>query len=164
MSVVIFDQTNILNETVDVGLLEKTIEAVMKFLELPKGDIEVTLTDDLEIKRLNDHYRNQNKPTDIISFPHYTWHPPEECVDVVHLAANNALPFWGEMIISLETVGRNSNERKLPLEQELIRVCIHGMLHLFGYDHKEDSQYELMNSVESKAMEIIRGRKNKQTP
>lgn len=83
-------------------------------------------TDDAEIHILNKTYRNKDKATDVLSFPHaeagerHTGHP-----------------FLGDLVISLDTTKRQARQYKVTFGQELLRLLIHGTLHLFGYDHEK---------------------------
>jgi probable rRNA maturation factor len=88
------------------------------------GEVEVLLTSDAELKRLNKAFRGKNKPTDILSFPT----PPE-------IAAQQA----GDLAISLETAARQAIEHGHTLPDELRILLLHGLLHLDGEDHETDS-------------------------
>ncbi len=88
------------------------------------GTVEVLLTSDAELKRLNKQFRNKNKPTDILSFPT----PPQ-------IAAEHA----GDLAISLETAARQAAEHNHSLRDELRILLLHGLLHLAGEDHQADS-------------------------
>ena len=87
------------------------------------GEVEVLLTSDAELKRLNKQFRRKNKPTDILSFPT----PPE-------LAPTHA----GDLAISLETAARQAAEHGHSLADELRILILHGLLHLAGEDHEND--------------------------
>jgi probable rRNA maturation factor len=87
------------------------------------GEVEVLLTSDAEIKRLNKAFRGKNKPTDILSFPS----PPE-------LAAHTA----GDLAISLDTAARQAGEHSHTLAIEVKILLLHGLLHLAGEDHETD--------------------------
>jgi probable rRNA maturation factor len=88
------------------------------------GEVEVLLTSDAELKRLNKAFRGKNKPTDILSFPT----PPE-------IAAEHA----GDLAISLDTAARQAAEHGHTLPDELKILLLHGLLHLAGEDHETDS-------------------------
>lgn len=82
-------------------------------------------TNDSEIRGLNQEYRNKGQPTDVLSFS--------------QLEGNDGLvatPLLGDIVISLETASRQAEERGLSIEEELLRLVIHGLLHLAGYEHE----------------------------
>lgn len=87
------------------------------------GEVEILLTSDAELKRLNRTFRNKNKPTDILSFPT----PPE-------ISAHHA----GDLAISLETASRQAAQFGHSLPDELRILILHGLLHLSGLDHETD--------------------------
>jgi len=87
------------------------------------GEVEILLTSDAELKRLNRTFRNKNKPTDILSFPT----PPE-------ISAHHA----GDLAISLETASRQAARFGHTLPDELRILILHGLLHLSGLDHETD--------------------------
>jgi probable rRNA maturation factor len=89
-----------------------------------EGEVEVLLTSDAELKRLNRSFRGKNKATDILSFPA----PPE-------VAGEQA----GDLAISLETAARQAEEHGHTLRDELRILLLHGLLHLAGEDHETDS-------------------------
>ncbi len=88
------------------------------------GQVQVLLTSDAELKRLNRTFRRKNKPTDILSFPT----PPE-------ISASHA----GDLAISLDTAARQAAEHGHTLPAELRILLLHGLLHLAGEDHESDS-------------------------
>jgi probable rRNA maturation factor len=88
-----------------------------------EGEVQVLLTSDAEIKRLNKAFRGKNKPTDILSFP----------------AADEAEDIAGDLAISLETAARQAAEHSHALQAELKILMLHGLLHLAGEDHETDS-------------------------
>jgi probable rRNA maturation factor len=88
------------------------------------GEVEVLLTSDTQIKRLNRDFRGKNKPTDVLSFP-----TPEE------IAAQHA----GDLAISLDTAARQAKSFGHSLGDEVRVLMLHGLLHLKGMDHEVDS-------------------------
>ena len=114
-------------------------------------EINLRLTDDQEIQVLNKQFRDQDKPTDVLSFAALEDDFPEiEDMDAIAL---------GDIIISLETASRQAKLENHSLEIELAWLASHGLLHLLGWDHPdEDSlkemltiQTELLNTVDIKA-------------
>lgn len=87
------------------------------------GSVEVLLTSDNEIRRLNRTFRKKNKATDVLSFP----------------ASAEAEGMAGDVAISLDTAARQAAERGHTLRDELRLLLLHGLLHLAGEDHERDS-------------------------
>ena len=87
------------------------------------GEVEVLLTTDRELKRLNREFRGKNQPTDVLSFP-----SPSE------IAAEHA----GDLAISLDTAARQAERFGCSLRDEVRILLLHGLLHLSGLDHETD--------------------------
>lgn len=88
------------------------------------GEVEILLSTDTELKRLNRSFRGKNKPTDVLSFP-----APAE------IAAAHA----GDLAISLDTASRQAASFGHTLSDELRILILHGLLHLSGMDHEADN-------------------------
>ena len=108
--------------TLSKSALTRFLNRARLAVSLP-GTVEVLLTTDAELKRLNKQFRHKNKPTDILSFP-----APAE------ISARHA----GDLAISLETAGRQAAEHGHTLRDELRILLLHGVLHLAGHDHEAD--------------------------
>jgi len=93
-----------------------------------KGENEVLKTFSLafvkkeEIKKLNKIFRDKNKPTDVLSF------------------SLKEKKYLGEIIICPEIVKENAKKYKIPIKMEMMKVFIHGILHLLGYDHEKTAK------------------------
>ena len=73
------------------------------------------------MRALNRQYRNKDKPTDVLSFP---------------LADELCPNLLGDVVISIDTAQRQAQRRKHALQEEILTLLIHGILHLVGYDHE----------------------------
>ena len=98
--------------------------------------ISVLLTSDDNIKELNLRYRNKNKATNVLAFP------IQELIEEQN--------YIGDLAISLEKIIFESNKYKIKKNKYLSQITIHGILHLLGYDHIKDDDYELMNKIEDR--------------
>ncbi len=87
-----------------------------------EGEVDVLLTSDAEIKRLNKAFRGKNQATDVLSFP-----APAEAEGVA-----------GDLAVSLDTAARQAEEQGHSLRDELRILLLHGLLHLAGEDHETD--------------------------
>jgi probable rRNA maturation factor len=88
-----------------------------------RGAVEVLLSDDATLRRLNRSFRGKNKPTDVLSFP-----TPAE-ISKIHA---------GDLAISLETAARQAATFGHSLRDEVKILLLHGLLHLSGLDHEAD--------------------------
>ncbi|MEO1188094.1 MAG: rRNA maturation RNase YbeY [Pseudomonadota bacterium] len=101
-----------------------------------QGEVSVLLTDDIEIQALNKQWRGKDKPTDVLSFP-------SDPIDA---------PFLGDIAIALGVTQADADARDLTLPQHLSHLLIHGLLHLSGHDHKDDTEAAEMEAVEIVAL------------
>lgn len=97
-------------------------------------EMSVTFCDDAAIRRLNAQWRNQDKPTNVLSFP--TPGP---------LAAKTLL---GDIVVAYETVAREAQEQSKRLRDHVAHMVAHGFLHLIGYDHETLAEAEAMEALE----------------
>jgi probable rRNA maturation factor len=107
--------------------------------------MSLTLTGDQRIQELNAHYRDQDRPTDVLSFAF------EE-----GFTAPPGMPRQlGDVIVSLETTYRQAEDHGSTPLAELAWVICHGTLHLLGYDHQDDEQRQRMRACEQNALEQV---------
>lgn len=90
--------------------------------------ISVTLVDRRAIARLNQRHLGHRGATDVISFG-FTRHAPAD-------------PVIGDLYISPEVARDNARERDSSVREEVLRLVVHGVLHVLGYDHPEDDARE----------------------
>jgi len=136
--------------------IKKTIKKILNDLDsdfLPEKassfELSLLITDNAEIAELNSTYRSKEGPTDVLSFPAFK--PGTE----TDYAPEN-MPFaLGDIIISLEKAGVQAKQRALSVEEEVLRLLIHGVLHLFGYDHEKVTEEEkkVMQDLEDELCE-----------
>lgn len=112
-------------------------------LDLPEeAELSVVLTDDARIRDLNRVWRGFDKPTNVLSFP------GSDADD------DDPEPLIGDIVISHETTAREAAEEGKPFLDHVAHLVVHGLLHLFGYDHLEDDEAEAMEALE---VEILAG-------
>jgi probable rRNA maturation factor len=109
--------------------LKRKVKKILSALDsssLPPlvSQLEIVLTTDTQVQDLNSHYRGKNKPTDVLSFSQ---------LEGPASAYSHSL---GDVVISLDTTERQAKIFGVSLSAELLRLLIHGILHLFGFDHE----------------------------
>ena len=107
------------------------------------SEVSLLFTDDAKIKAINYDHRDQNKPTNVLSFPQ---HEPD---------AGRFGPYLGDLVFASETIIREAALEKKPLSHHLQHLMIHGFLHLVGYDHETDIEAEEMESLEVKILDQL---------
>ena len=113
-----------------------------------KKNIHCTLllSGNYEIKKLNKKFRNKNKSTDVLSFPFYNKKKLEE-----KLKSQKEI-YLGDIIVNLNKV-KKKNIKDFKLEFN--KLWIHGLIHLFGYDHKKIRDYDKMIKIEKKFLSFL---------
>jgi probable rRNA maturation factor len=109
---------------VDVGTVRRRGERILEATGQENGELSIVLCDDAFIRHLNLEYRKIDRATDVLSF---------SMLEGEVLASGPQL--LGDVIISVETAGRQANEAGQSLLEEVTFLLIHGILHLLGYDH-----------------------------
>ena len=105
------------------------------------------LSGNKEIKSLNKKFRKKSKSTDILSFPFQT---PKELKKKI---MKEKEIYLGDIIINLNKIKKNNKKNDFKIDFD--RLWIHGLIHLFGYDHKKDKDYKKMNKIEKKYFNIV---------
>ena len=112
---------------------------IIKFSSNNEVSISFLLTSNSEIKLLNQRYRNKNKPTNVLSFP-------------MNEKFENK-NYLGDIVIACEKIIDESYEQNIKKYKYLSKMTIHGVLHLLGYKHDTDRQFNKMNSIEKNILE-----------
>ena len=142
-------------------LAEKVALDVLKFMNQPLSlEVAISFVSQKEIQRLNREIRGIDKVTDVLSFPSTETKPgeifDENSEEVLFLRNEEGFIHFGDMAICLDQTQRQANEYCVTLEDEVKKLVIHSMLHLMGYDHIEDSDFEIMNKKEVELFEKIK--------
>jgi len=108
-------------------------------LACPDGlcELSILLTDDEEIRALNREYRGTDRATDVLSFP-LTSREELAGRGARQARGAGAALLLGDGVLSGETAARQAEARGAPIEDELRRLLIHGVLHLLGHEHEGD--------------------------
>ena len=124
---------NLTSDKINKKFFKKIIEKVLKKEKKNKKNLSVALVEEKIIRNLNKKYRKKDLPTDVLTFG-----KGKKFINIPHL---------GEMIICPKIVRKNSRKFKVTFKKELIRVLVHGILHLLDFDH-EKSQIKAKKMAE----------------
>lgn len=125
------DDINIQEEMLE--LLEKVVATAAELEGYSGGEVSIAFVSNQQIRELNNKYRNKNEATDVLSFP----------IDEEML---------GDIIISAERAAEQAEEYNHSLKRELAYLTVHGMLHLFGYDHHSEEEKNEMRQKEERVL------------
>lgn len=125
----------------DEESIKRWVSAVIGSKE---GDTElsVRIVDEPEGKKLNETYRGATGPTNVLSFP-FDEKTPEP------------LPLIGDLVVCAPVVAREAQQQNKDLTAHWAHMIIHGVLHLLGYDHQNDSEAAIMETLETEIMQKL---------
>ena len=107
------------------------------------SEVSLLFTDDANIKIINNDHRDQDKSTNVLSFPQH------------QADAGRFGPYLGDLVFASETIIREAALEEKPLKHHLQHLMVHGFLHLVGYDHETDIEAEEMEALEVKILEQL---------
>lgn len=119
------------------GLAEAAICAAIEEsgVRLTDGaEVSILLCDDAFIAGLNQKWRGQGKPTNVLAFPSG--------------GSVASAPVLGDIVIALETASAEAEAAAKPLREHVTHLLVHGFLHLVGYDHEVEADAEKMEALE----------------
>ena len=108
-----------------------------------KISLSLLLSNNKCIKKLNKHFRNKNKATDVLSFPF------SKKVKI------SKQTYIGDIIISYNFVNKPQSQNLKSFKKKLIKIFIHGFLHLLGFDHFKNKDYIKMRKEEEKIYQSV---------
>ena len=121
------------------GVEARCLEAIHAALSLVEraraGSAVVLLAGDETLQSLNQRFRGKDKPTNVLSFP-----------------APESENYPGDVALAFETCQSEANRRGIALVDHAAHLAVHGVLHLNGFDHKEEAGAEEMEAVEIAAL------------
>lgn len=104
-------------------------QAILNALGSPDAELSIVILDDAAIAELNRRYLNRNGPTNVLAFPMRTGDFSEIAPELL-----------GDVVISAETARREAKDLGVTFERRLFQLLVHGVLHLYGYDHEKSAR------------------------
>jgi probable rRNA maturation factor len=111
-------------------------------LDNPEAELSLLILDDRQIAELNREYLQREGPTNVIAFPMREWddlQPPT--------------PLLGDVVISAQRAEREANEAGMNVSLRFAQLLVHGILHLFGYDHESGETQAL--EMDARSHELL---------
>jgi probable rRNA maturation factor len=125
--------------------VKEKAQAILDALDSPKGELSILLLDDAQIAILNRDYLYREGPTNVIAFPMREGEFAEVNPELL-----------GDVVISLETAEKEGLAVGQSMQDRLSALLIHGILHLFGYDHENsEADAEKMEIKSRELLEIL---------
>lgn len=143
-----FDAVKVAEEIKDLTFNYVSEVADIDFLELAKTfDVNVSLSDDEEVHRLNKEFRGMDKPTNVLSFANVD---DDEFWDMLDKSERLDL---GDIILAFETLKREADEKQITVYAHYCHLLVHGFLHILGFDHQTDEEADEMEGLEVEILE-----------
>ena len=105
--------------------------------------LTILLSNNRKIKELNKKFRKKNKPTDILSFP-------------LRKKISKNVTYMGDIIISYDFMNKPISLNIFEFKDKVVKIFIHGFLHLVGFDHIKFSEFKKMNKEELKIYNLVK--------
>ncbi len=131
-------------------LLTVVLDDLLVENDLGEGEVNLIITGDEELERLNLQYRGKGEPTDVLSFNY---------LEPGRIETQQNEDFAvGDIYISLDRALLQADKAGVKPEMEIALLAIHGLLHLVGYEHDNESDADLMRQKEQKTLSFLEGK------
>lgn len=137
------DSSRPLPEKTEERLTEALLQ-LMDELNLSQQSLSLHFCSRETSRQLNQSYRNRNEPTDLLSWRYDDAESPETEEEP-----------WGELVYCLALIRQQAAASGWELEDELLRLTVHGLVHLLGYDHESAAEETEMLGIETELLEKI---------
>jgi len=121
----------------DDASIQRWIMAALRTTDV--SEVSIRIVDEQESAQLNHQYRKKTGPTNVLSFPFDAVTP-------------EPLPILGDLVICAPIVVREAMEQHKSIDAHWAHMIIHGVLHLLGYDHCNEEDAEVMESLETEIL------------
>ena len=130
---------------IHTAAVKRRVRGIMAYLGCSDRELSVVFGSDCLLQELNRTYRHQDRATNVLAFPQ---HPTYEGEPVTAML--------GDVIVSLHTAAREAYELQQSLEERVVYLLLHGLLHLLGYDHERSAaQRRHMETLERQVLAYL---------
>jgi probable rRNA maturation factor len=131
---------------IHTAAVKKSVLQMMVYLGCSEQEISVVFGNDRLLQELNRTYRNKDRPTNVLAFPQSPTY-----------AGEPASTMLGDVIVSLPTAAREAHALNQSLEERVIYLLLHGLLHLLGYEHEGSAaRRRRMEALEQEVLAHLR--------
>lgn len=128
----------------DITQLEKELSKILRGKSIKTASL--AFVTEAKIQELNKTFRKKDKPTDVLSFE------PDKFAQA---AGAEGAEFLGDIVIASSYAKREAMRRGLTHREELLRLIVHGVLHLSGYDHATEKEEEQMFGLQERVVDTM---------
>lgn len=159
------DQLEAAIEPITIAQLHELLEsAVGETVHAAMGpadcEVELTLSGDSEMERLNFDNMGERSPTDVLAFPLHDWNIDGRHS---HLSDDDGISppgatLLGDVVIDLDQAVRQASAGDWSVAEEIVLLAIHGSLHLLGHDHADIDEEQAMRGLEHEVLAALHRR------
>jgi rRNA maturation RNase YbeY len=126
--------------------MQRILEQLTRYMPEEVCELGVSFIGDKEMRELNRSYRGKDKTTDVLSF-----------ANLEGPALQGAETFLGDLVISVPVLRKQARDYGVTRVEELLRLLVHGTLHLCGFDHEgvSQTQAQRMRRMEQKLLDVL---------
>ncbi len=136
---------------------EVTLRSLSREDIVEKAEVSILACNDQVMRKYNNQYRDTNDPTDVLSWPRRNQlYEREALISLPNgptKVGQNDLYELGDVAISYDTCVNQAKELGLKLESHVVHLLVHACLHLLGFSHQKDSDFQIMKDLEIKCLE-----------
>lgn len=126
------------------NLIKQTLGNISAFQNVKTVEIALLLTDNEKMRKLNHEFRAQNKPTNVLSFPDVEI-KSKDLLEFLHM---KDYIYVGDIAMGYDKVKAEAGDGNIEMSDHFVHLLVHGVLHLVGYDHMEESEAKEMMDLE----------------
>ncbi|HLJ99094.1 MAG TPA: rRNA maturation RNase YbeY [Streptosporangiaceae bacterium] len=116
----------------------------------PLAELSVLLVDELAMAELHERWMGEQGPTDVLSFPMDELRPPQPGTSA---DASSDPGLLGDVVLCPQVAAAQAAKAGHSTQAELDLLCVHGVLHLLGYDHAEPEEHAIMFGLQDQLLE-----------
>ena len=130
-------------QKINTKLLKHAIQLTLDHLEKPEMELTLRLTDDAEMRQLNQTFRGIGSSTDVLAFNQ----------DIIDPETDQL--YLGDIIISIDRAIQQAQQHGHSVDREAAFLAIHGTLHLLGYDHHKPEEKSAMWALQDEIFQLL---------
>ena len=140
-----------INKLLLADITKNVLSRFENFQAVKQFEISILLTDNHEMLKLNDTYRNNKKVTNVLSFPDINI--DSSCV--LEFKPNRDYMYLGDIAFSYQIIMDESKQQDKIFEHHFIHLFVHSVLHLIGFNHEDDKEAHYMEQLEVNILESL---------
>jgi len=136
-------ENEVLPSFLNIEQVKSKVQQILEHLNIPKEEITIVFDNNVGLREINKLYAGNDNPTDVLSF------------SLINENPETGNKYLGDIIISLDKVGSQSQENGHPYETELFTLISHGVLHLLGFDHDNDENAAILFKKQDEILKFL---------